>query len=205
MGDFVYNGFYRELDEIKEDSHDADFGFLENVPVGEWYYLYDFLHGHCDQFAVALSDFFGYPVEYVLGNDGNLIHAYCVQELTTGEAAYIDARGITTDAELFFDEFADWCEYRRGEIWDSEGECPVHRHKDTREMYGDDNRAPNQDEDLYRFLVVNRSYYDVTVFEREYLKPGTVNSLIENAASKCEAVNNKVVGMSFVKDREEKL
>lgn len=170
-------GFYKELLELRADGLlDADFGFLENVPVGGSYYLYDFLHGCCDQFAAALSDFFGYQIEYVLGNDGNLIHAYCVQELSDGVTAYIDARGITVDAEVFFDEFRDWCDYdaRSGSLCDLEGECQVRRHKDTKEMYSDESRELNQDKDLYQFLKDNRSYYDVIAFER------SLRNMIEN-------------------------
>lgn len=199
-------GFYRELEELRADGlPDADFGFLENVPVGDAYYLYDFLHGCCDQFAAAVSDYFGYEIEYVVGNDDNLIHAYCVQELPSGETAYIDARGITTDAELFFDEFADFCSLSDGVLYDLNGECQVYRHKDSREMYSDDTRELNQDKELYQFLKENSSYYDVKVFEREYVQVGNVNRLIIDAASKCEAVNNNVENMSFVKDREDKL
>ena len=168
-------GFYRELEELRADGMpDADFGFLENVPVGDAYWLYDFLHGCCDQFAAALSDFFGYTIEYVLDNDGNLIHAYCVYDLADGETAYIDARGITVDAELFFDEFADWCDFHKGKIWDAEGECPIYRHKDTREMYSDKNREMNQDKELYQFLKDYASYYDVKIFER------SLRTMIEN-------------------------
>ena len=195
----MFAGFYRELEELRADgAHDVDFGFLENVPVGDSYYLYDFLHGCCDQFAVALSDFWGYEIEYVVGNDDNLIHAYCIQELASGEIVYIDARGITTDAELFFDEFADWCKYRRGELWDLEGKCQVYRHKDSREMYGDDGREPNQDEDLHQFLKDNCSYYDVKAFERERVMIGNVNRLIENVVSKCENLNKDVVNTRII-------
>ena len=162
-------GFYKELEELRADGMpDASFGFLENVPVGDSYYLYDFLHGCCDQFAAALSDFFGYEIEYVIGNDDNLIHAYCVRDFPDGETAYIDARGITTDVELFLDEFRDWCDYdvRSGDLCDLGGECQVMRHKDTKEMYPDENRELNQDKDLYQFLKDYRDYYNVNVFQR---------------------------------------
>ena len=158
-------GFYRELEEMRADGmEEADVGFLENVSVGDAYHLYDFLHGCCDQFAAALSDYFGYEIEYVVGNDGNLIHAYCVKEMKDGTVCYIDARGITTDAEAFFDEFVDWCSYRKGEIFDLEGECLVRRFKDVNEMHAS---GYVRDEDLYQFLKDNRSYYDVNAVERK--------------------------------------
>lgn len=164
-------GFYKELKEMRAEGQvEADFGFLENVPVGDAYNLYDFLHGWCDHFAAALSDFLGYEIEYVIDNNGGLVHAYCVRELASGETAYVDARGITTDAELFFDEFADFCTYYRGELSDTMGNCDVFRCKNSREMLGDGNRELNQDKDLYQFLKDNRPYYDVNVFERSMRK-----------------------------------
>ena len=165
----MYNGFFKELDELRADGlPDSDFGFLENVPIGDSYNLYDFLHGHCDQFAAALSDYYGYEIEYVLDNSDNLVHAYCVA-VVGPYVAYIDARGITTNAELFFEEFADWCTYDKGGLYDLNGECRVIRHKDTREMYSDDSRELNQDKDLVRFFKDNGSYYNVKVFERELI------------------------------------
>ncbi len=169
-------GFYKELDELRADGlPDANFGFLENVPVGDSYNLYDFLHGHCDQFAAALSDYYGYEVEYVLDNNDNLVHAYCVAEVGP-YVAYIDARGVTTDAELFFDEFADWCTYDKGELYDLNGECRVFRHKDTIEMYSDDNRKMNQDDDLVQFFKDNGSYYSVKAIERELVENMTLDN-----------------------------
>lgn len=182
-------GFYKELEDMHRDGpSEADFGFLENVPVGEAYNLYDFLHGCCDQFAAALSDFFGYPIEYVLGNDGVLIHAYCVKELADGETAYVDVRGITTDAVEFFDEFRDWCDYDEdsGCLYDLEGECQVMRQKNTKEMYSDENRELNQDKDLYEFLRENRAYYDVEAFERSFR-----NMIEQNVEYRVKGYTNK--------------
>lgn len=165
----MYNGFYRELDEMHSEAlQNADFGFLENVTVGEWFNLYDFLHGHCDEFAAALSDFYGYSIEYVLNNANVLVHAYCVS-VVNGQKTYIDARGITTDAELFFAEFADFCTFHKetGGLYDLTGECPVASYKSTYEMYNDDNRIPNQDKDLVQFFKDNNSYYDIKLFAKE--------------------------------------
>lgn len=226
-------GFYREQEEfVPEPGEFPGFGFLENVSVGDAYNLYDFLHGCCDQFAAALSDFFGYEIEYVLGNDGNLIHAYCVRELANGDTAYIDARGITTDAKLFFDEFADWCDYDEdsGVLFDLDGECQVSRcdtgargqepgvregiviaddDLDSVQCSTDeeslflDNWGYRRDDELYQFLKVNCSYYNTKHFEREYLQVGSVDSLLDEAAVICEAVNKKVVfkeGVNFEKE-----
>lgn len=182
----MYNGFYKELDEIKADGvPEANFGFLENVAVGDSYNLYDFLHGHCDQFAAALSDYYGYEIEYVVSNVDVLIHAYCVDNIE-GVKAYIDARGITTNAEMFFDEFADWCEYDAdtGELYDSVGECQIARFKDTREMYSDDSRELNQDKDLVEVFKNYNSYYDVKVFERALKQVEDVDMLIGDAKNR---------------------
>lgn len=168
----MYNGFYYELEDLKSEVPDADFGFLENVAVGDSYNLYDFLHGHCDQFAAALSDYYGYSVEYVLDSHDMLIHVYCVTDFG-GCKAYIDARGVTTDADLFFDEFADFCTFDNGLIYDLNGNCRVFCHKDTREMYGDAERELNQDKELFGFLKDNNSYYDVGLLE----KGKTINSI----------------------------
>lgn len=197
MNTFAYNGFYKELDELREQGlKDSDFGFLENISVGEYFYLYDFLHGHCDEFAAALSDYYGYPIEYILDNADILVHAYCVTEIN-GAKAYVDARGITTNAKLFFDEFADFCTYKDGTFYDLKGECRVLSHKNTCEMYNDDKREPNQDKDLVEFFKDNNSYYDIKVFEREQNQFGNVDNLINSAASKCEKVNNDT---SAIKD-----
>ena len=186
-------GFYKELEEIRADGmSDASFGFLENVPVGDAYNLYNFLHGWCDHFAAALSDFFGYEIEYVIDNDGGLVHAYCVQEMTNGETAYIDARGITTDDELFFDEFADFCTYYRGELHDTMGECDVFRCKNSQEMLGDKNRELNQDKDLCLFLKNHRTYYDAGLFEKAYMQVGHVDFFLNEAVCKCEKLSKCV-------------
>ena len=185
-------GFYRDLEELHLDGQeDADFGFLENVHVGDAYNLYDFLHGCCDQFAAALSDFYGYEIEYVVGNDGNLIHAYCVKEMANGEVAYVDARGITADPVAFFDEFRDWCDYdvRSGELCDLEGECFVGLYRNTKEMYSDKGREINQDQDLYQFLKDYRSYYDVKAYEREYVRVGDVDRVIDMAVSRSKSMD----------------
>lgn len=163
----ISNGFYVELEKLhKQGLTEASFGFLENVEVGEYFNLYDFLHGHCDEFAAALSDYYGYPVEYILDTSKVLVHAYCTQDID-GVKAYIDARGITNDAELFFEEFADFCTYENGRFYDFKGECQVLRHKNTREMYNDDRREPNQDKDLFDFFKDNNLYYDVNLFKEK--------------------------------------
>lgn len=101
-------GFYKELETLKSEIGfpDADFSFLEN----EIYNPYQFLHGNCHEFAMALSKSYGYKIEVIKDADRHLIHAYCITQYH-GLKAYVDVRGITTDEKLFFDEFADWVDY----------------------------------------------------------------------------------------------
>lgn len=181
----MYNGYYLELEEIQKEHSDASYGFLENTEVGDYYSLYDFLHGHCDEFAAALSDYYGYAVEYILDSSNVLVHAYCVTEVG-GDRAYIDVRGITTDSELFFKEFEDFCTYDKDNdcFFDLSGECKVFGHKNTCEMYGDEDRVPNQDKDLVEFFKRNNSYYDVKVFKREMKQVGNIDKLISNAKNR---------------------
>lgn len=110
-------GFYQELRDLRAEYPEADFAFMENIE----YNPYQFLHGYCDQFAMVLSQKFGYEIELVR-NDDSLIHAYCTVNFQ-GKKAYIDVRGITTVKRLFFDEFADWLTMEKdGSLWaDDEG------------------------------------------------------------------------------------
>ena len=198
------SGFYKELEDFFSDGTDADFGFLENVPVGECYILYDFLHGLCDQFAAALSDFYGYEIEYIIDSCELLVHAYCVTDIG-GDKAYIDVRGITTDAELFFEEFEDFCTYDEdnGCFFDLSGECNVFRHKNTCEMFQDEDRELNQDKDLVKFFKDNNSYYDVNVFEREMKQVDCVDKLISIATKTCEDVNSGCISKNDVEIEKE--
>ena len=164
----IYNGFYQERADLRDNgAPNASFGFMENIRVGEYFTLYDFLHGHCDEFAAGLSDCYGYSIECIIGSSNLLVHAYCTDDLN-GVKAYIDVRGITTDANLFFDEFSDFCKYddEHGEIFDLKGSCQVLRYQNTREMYCDDNRELNKDKEVFRFLKEHGSYYDIQTLER---------------------------------------
>lgn len=68
----------------------------------------DFLHGHCNVFAMGLHKKFGYPIEAIMLGK-NLVHAYCTA-VVDGEYVFIDSRGCTTDYEMFVDEFLDYIE-----------------------------------------------------------------------------------------------
>ena len=113
-------GFYREkarLEREADDSELLDFGFLENEAIRDnndvvcqssrssfQASLADFLHGFCDIFACRLSKTYGYKVENIYGDDGHLVHAYCI----TKDGEFVDVRGKTADRYAFFAEFEDW-------------------------------------------------------------------------------------------------
>lgn len=103
-------GFYNELDALKEDYPDADWGFLENTTISDEMKLnaYDFLHGSCLNFAMVLHELYGYDIECIFSEeDSSLVHAYCKKQID--EVIYfIDVRGITSDYVEFIDEFSDW-------------------------------------------------------------------------------------------------
>lgn len=108
------NGFYNELDALRTDDVEADFGFLEVAIDAGQLNGYNFLHGFCIDFALCLSDMFGYSIETVRNEYDELIHAYCISK---DHQYYIDIRGITDEPRLFFDEFADEVTYLDGELW----------------------------------------------------------------------------------------
>ena len=106
----IASGFYKELEELRNDCSEANFCFLENIKVTSKNNAYNYLHGRCDKFAAMLSEMYGYEIECIRNADNKLIHAYCVGEMN-GEKAYIDVRGITTDPVLFYEEFEDELTY----------------------------------------------------------------------------------------------
>lgn len=166
----MQNGFYNELDELKKEDNEADFGFLENLAVSEEDNAFNFLHGDCALFAAMLSDIYGYEIECIRetrdDEPGKLIHAYCVANINN-EKAYIDVRGITTDAEIFYEEFEDFMTYFKESnsflFVDYEGyekEAIVEHFKCKDEMFGGDLEGWS-DDDIKRFICDYRDYYDV--------------------------------------------
>lgn len=120
------NGYYEELRILREEDmqEDATFGFMENEIYDTPNSAYDYLHGMCHDFAVALADEFGYKIETIHDDDGRLIHAYCISEYA-GKKAYVDIRGITTNPKLFFEEFEDWLDYADGQFITLGGQAKV--------------------------------------------------------------------------------
>lgn len=75
-----------------------DFNKDNAFPTEAFLTAYDFLHGYCDTFALALHQEFGYPLWTI--DDSLTTHTFCK------EGTYcIDVRGVTDDTELFSKEF----------------------------------------------------------------------------------------------------
>lgn len=109
----MHNGFYREQDliveECGENREDIGFWFMDTMSFfndpdldDEVENMYRFLHGDCDSFAMMLSDAFGYGI-WAIAGPGHIEHAWC----RDGDL-FIDARGITDDADEFWAEFEDF-------------------------------------------------------------------------------------------------
>ena len=117
----IYTNYYKELISLnqKEDEPITDFNFMENSPIfgpnsSKWnppenITPYDFLHGYCLIFALALHKKFQYSI-YVIKNENNaIVHYYC-KPTYKDKPLYIDVRGITNDFDAFADEFEDFIE-----------------------------------------------------------------------------------------------
>ncbi len=164
------NGFYNELEELRQEGQNANFGFLKNIDVTDESSAYAFLHGVCDEFAVMLSDIYGYEIETVRNGVGRLIHAYCISQIGD-EKAYIDVRGITTDAELFFNEFKNelyYCPDGRIFVEDEEG-CEVVAEKEVfqskNELF-EGEYEDWEDDNIKDFILSNAAYYNTEVLTK---------------------------------------
>ena len=95
------------MDELRIVDDEQDECLIPNMlfpPVQNVLTMGDFLHGFCHIFSLRLHNEYGYKVENLYDEDGGLIHSYC----RTPDGGYVDIRGITADAQVFFDEFADF-------------------------------------------------------------------------------------------------
>lgn len=159
-------GFYRVLDSWREEEPELTFAFLKEIMVTS-FGAYAFLHGMCTSFAATLSDVFGYQIESVRHfeeddcYDGNLIHTYCVSNINE-KKAYIDIRGITTDPELFFAEFANEATYYPDdeEMWDSEGPCKFEFWENKNDLFDGDYQDWSDDR-IRDFVLRYHDYYDI--------------------------------------------
>lgn len=113
-------GYYKELETLKKDYPESDFGFLENEYNEGYLSAYDCLHGFCDVFSFKLSEMFkDYEVESLKNEDG-LVHSYC-KKTVDGKTFFIDIRGITDDYEEFVSEFGDFVSFTNEPVYPLEG------------------------------------------------------------------------------------
>lgn len=185
------HGFYQELDDLRKDVPDADFGFLENISVSEERNAFQYLHGFCDEFAAMLSEIYGYEIESARhweteGFTGKLIHAYCLCEVQ-GKLAYIDVRGITTDPERFFEEFENEVTYFPGDgsLEDLEGPATIEWWPNKDALFDGDYEGWT-DDSLKSFILENSDYYNAVKLDRK--KP--LDQTIQQAASRTGKSND---------------
>lgn len=95
-------GFWLEADEQKDVTIDEL--FQDN---DELIYIYEFLFEYCEAFAASLNQHFGYKVEYLYDDNGNLVYTYCVLNIG-GKMHYIDIRGVTDDWNEFIEKFNEY-------------------------------------------------------------------------------------------------
>lgn len=189
---FMQNGFYNELDELKNEDNEANFGFLENLTVSDEDNAFNFLHGDCGLFAAMLSDVYGYEIECIRETQdddfpGKLIHAYCVTTLNN-EKAYIDVRGITTDSEVFYEEFENQMTYLKETntflFVDYEGyekEAIVEHFKCKDELFDGDLEGW-VDEDIKKFICNYRDYYDAEKVRSLLPERESLDNIIKNCS-----------------------
>lgn len=103
------------------DAIEAELDRMHLAPGPDGLNAVDFLHGHCDVFALALHDLYGYPIGMKIDDDacaedpsdadaamGYMTHVYCITTFPDGTEAFCDIRGMTPDAAWFFEPFEDF-------------------------------------------------------------------------------------------------
>lgn len=198
-------GFYLDLDELRKDYPDSDFGYLENEYASTSMSAAEFLHGHCSMFAYELSKTFGYQIEEIINFENDLIHAYCIDNFN-GKTAYIDIRGITTDVEEFFEEFSDWVDVTDGSVDEKqfeEGWISVNRFLDAKRYISqysclDSISGLNISQNACSFIAENHSSYDITLYQQILSVAADVrNEMValygEDLAGKCIEASEKIV------------
>ena len=115
----IYTNYYEELISLNLDESEpiTDFNFMEGSPIfgpngSNWQQPknlnpYDFLHGYCHIFALALHNQFHYPIYVIKNSNNEIVHFYC-KDIFKDKPIYIDVRGITNDFDTFANEFEDF-------------------------------------------------------------------------------------------------
>ena len=128
-----------------------DFGDEDDSQPGFSYEDADiFWMGSCDLFSLALHKELGLPIFELRGCDNRLIHSFCILEYS-GQRAFIDVRGITTDSGEFCHRL---CRLLNEKVTIIKNDNPV------------DPLSLSEDEKFgYRFalwiLSQNRKYYEI--------------------------------------------
>lgn len=99
----IHKGFYCDdncagLEEIDYNGH------LSHIDDDEEHLTSGgcLLRGSCQAFALKIEEILGYKAFIVEERDGNGHHVFCSANLN-GKTAYIDARGVTTSFDEFFE------------------------------------------------------------------------------------------------------
>lgn len=104
---YYHNGYFLigEDELYNVDNPKWDFSDEQDQMPG---FAYDNAHvfkmGSCQLFSLALKQEFGYSAVEVKGQDGRLIHAFCMGEICQ-QKAFVDVRGITTNWNEFWSGF----------------------------------------------------------------------------------------------------
>lgn len=121
----------------------------------------EFLHGACVEFACALHDKYGYPVEHIRRPNGALIHAYCIAN-KRDLSVFIDIRGIQKNWIDFIEPY-----YREiNEVYSASGVDPNDYHLLNKYFEDDPHRVFRNDEILYKkaelIISDNDDIYNLT-------------------------------------------
>ena len=153
------DGFWEDLESLWEEYPDSEWGYLEGEIKTHNRTPYNFLHGECDIFARYLSDKYGYKMSALYEEPGQLIHAYCVNEIN-GVTYYIDVRGIIDDWNEFIKEFYDnglWCgDYSYSYFLEDKELIDLLNHDENNMSYREAYKASAVIDDEYRYY----DFYD---------------------------------------------
>ena len=163
----MMTGYYLKQKEHGKNITDFEFMneikdplFCDNYPESP----YDYLHGRCDSFALALSQIYNYETyaiyeQHSIEDEGeannSLVHVFCIVNSENDYKYYIDIRGITNDFDIFIGEFDDW-------IIDRE------EAKMSIKKWNPDNSILENDsliKQAKRLIKRNNNYYNISIYQ----------------------------------------
>ena len=104
------SGFFKEAMLRRTQQPTMTYDFLKTILIeDEWFDLYQFLHGYCDEFAYyqAMKQGYSMVVWYQLNEITQcfeLIHVFNQFE-RDGVTHYMDIRGVTTEINQILEDF----------------------------------------------------------------------------------------------------